>query len=124
MTSPRLPIAIIGAGPVGLAAACHVLARGGTPIVLEQGPAIASAVRDWGHVRIFSPWSYNIDDEARRLLEASGWRAPQAGRGPTRGRPGPPSFGPPGAPHRRRPPLPLGPRAVVVSPPRSAPAAR
>jgi flavin-dependent dehydrogenase len=31
-------VAIIGAGPVGLAAAAHVMERGMTPIVLEAGP--------------------------------------------------------------------------------------
>ena len=38
MTAPRLPVAIIGAGPVGLAAAAHLLARGLDPLVLEAGP--------------------------------------------------------------------------------------
>ena len=85
MTSTSLPIAIIGAGPVGLAAACHVLARGGTPVVIERGRAVAASVREWGHVRIFSPWSFNIDAEARRLLAGSGWQAPPPDAYPTGG---------------------------------------
>ena len=48
-------IAIVGAGPAGLAAAAHALERGLRPLVLEAGPAIGDAVRQWGHVRMFSP---------------------------------------------------------------------
>ena len=33
MTPSSSPVAIIGAGPVGLAAAAHVMSRGGTPLV-------------------------------------------------------------------------------------------
>ena len=73
MTVSRLPVAVIGAGPVGLAAAAHLLARGLEPLVLEAGPGIGEAVRAWGHVRMFSPWRYNIDAAARALLEAEGW---------------------------------------------------
>src|SRR5271157_1661370 len=52
----NLPVAIIGAGPVGLAAAAYLLARGIDPVVLEAGPAAGMAPRTWGHVRMFSPW--------------------------------------------------------------------
>jgi len=69
-------VAIIGAGPVGLAAAAHVLERGMTAIVLEAGHAAGAAVRQWGHVKIFSPWEYNIDKAAARLLEPIGWNPP------------------------------------------------
>jgi len=41
-------VAIIGAGPVGLAAAAHVLARGLRPIVLEAGDKVGPAVRQLG----------------------------------------------------------------------------
>src|SRR4051794_11518654 len=61
MTASTLPVAIIGAGPVGLAAAAHLLARGLEPLVLEAGPGIGAAVHAWGHVRMFSPWRYNTD---------------------------------------------------------------
>ena len=61
-------VAVIGAGPVGLAAAAHVLERGMTPIVLEAGADIGHAVRQWQHVQLFSPWEYNIDGAAQRLL--------------------------------------------------------
>ena len=83
MTASSLPIVIIGAGPIGLAAAAQLLARGLEPLVLEAGPEIGHAVRAWGHVRMFSPWRYNIDAAARLLLEAEGWVAPEADAYPT-----------------------------------------
>lgn len=76
MTVDALPIVAIGAGPVGLAAAARLLERGLTPLVLEQGEAVGAAVSGWGHVRLFSPWSFNFDAAARALLERDGWRAP------------------------------------------------
>src|SRR6185312_17004728 len=76
-------VAILGAGPVGLAAAAHVLERGLEPIVLEAGPQAAHAVRQWGHVRMFSQWEYNIDRAAERLLRATGWNAPVGCEYPT-----------------------------------------
>jgi hypothetical protein len=78
-------VAIVGAGPTGLAAAAHVLERGMTPIVLEAGPAAGHAVRQWSHVPMFSPWEYQIDKAAERLLAATGWNAPPAGDYPTGG---------------------------------------
>ncbi|MBR7837926.1 FAD-dependent oxidoreductase [Actinospica durhamensis] len=72
-----LPVVVIGAGPVGLAAAAHLAERGLEYVVLESGAEPAAAVRAWGHVRLFSPWRFNIDAAARRLLEASGgWSEP------------------------------------------------
>ncbi|NKE44260.1 NAD(P)-binding domain-containing protein [Roseomonas frigidaquae] len=81
MTS--LPIAVLGAGPIGLAAAAHLRARGLRPLVLEAGPRVAEAVRQWGHVRMFSPWRYNIDAAARALLESRGWTPPEPEDFPT-----------------------------------------
>ena len=76
-------IAIIGAGPVGLAAAAHALERGLNPLVLETGPQVGHAVRQWGHVRMFSSWEHNIDKAAERLLAQAGWNLPEAGAYPT-----------------------------------------
>ncbi len=73
------PVAVIGAGPQGLAAAAHLLERGLDPLVLEAGGSAASAVAEWGHVRLFSPWSELTDPAARRLLEPTGWNAPAKG---------------------------------------------
>ena len=71
-----LPIAVIGAGPVGLAAAANLAERGLPFIVLESGETPAAAVRAWGHVRLFSPWRYDIDPAAARLLGEAGWVRP------------------------------------------------
>ena len=83
--TPPKTVAILGGGPVGLAAAAHVLERGMTPVVLEAGPEAGHAVRQWAHVRMFSPWEYNVDKAAERLLAATGWNSPQADRYPTGG---------------------------------------
>src|SRR6476660_2212030 len=76
-------VAIIGAGPVGLAAAAHALERGLDPVVLEAGDSAGHAVRQWSHVRMFSPWSYNIDRASERLLCNVGWNSPDPHRYPT-----------------------------------------
>jgi pyridine nucleotide-disulfide oxidoreductase len=76
-------VAIIGAGPVGLAAAAHALERGMTAVVLEAGAEPAHAVRQWRHVRLFSPWEYNVDKAAGRLLSSIGWNSPDPHLYPT-----------------------------------------
>jgi thioredoxin reductase len=73
------PVVVIGAGPQGLAAAAHLLERGLEPLVLESGDGPASAVAEWGHVRLFSPWSELVDPASARLLEPTGWSAPETG---------------------------------------------
>ncbi|OIH83757.1 flavoprotein [Arthrobacter sp. UCD-GKA] len=83
------PIIVIGAGPIGLAAAAHLLERGQDVRVLEAGSGAGAAIRSWGHIRLFSTWRWNIDAAARRLLEtptngyAGGWEAPRETRLPT-----------------------------------------
>lgn len=76
-------VAILGAGPVGLAAAAHVLHRGMAPLILEQGDAIGHAVRAWSHVPMFSNWRYNIDRTAAHRLEGTGWQEPDPETHPT-----------------------------------------
>jgi thioredoxin reductase len=83
MSNQPKSVAIIGAGPVGLAAAAHALERGLKPLVLEAGDDVGSAVRQWGHVRMFSPWQYNIDRVAERLLARTGWNSPDPHHYPT-----------------------------------------
>jgi thioredoxin reductase len=82
MSSP-LPVAVIGAGPVGIAAAVHLLERGLVPVVLEAGESAGAGVRKWAHVRMFSPWRYNVDPAAARLLATEGWSAPDPEHFPT-----------------------------------------
>ncbi|MFJ2262660.1 NAD(P)-binding domain-containing protein [Streptomyces sp. NPDC087844] len=80
-----LPVVVIGAGPIGLAAAAHLLERQLTPLVLEAGPTAAGAVRDWSHVRLFSTWSELTDPAAEKLLAPTGWSRPSATTYPTGG---------------------------------------
>ncbi len=79
----ELPAVVIGAGPSGLAAAAHLRSRDIPVVVLEAGPAVGAAVREWGHVRLFSAWSELVDPAAEELLAASGWGAPHPKRYPT-----------------------------------------
>ncbi|WP_189297940.1 FAD-dependent oxidoreductase [Streptomyces cinerochromogenes] len=81
----QLPVVVIGAGPVGLAAAAHLVERGLEPLVLEAGPSAGTAVRDWAHVRLFSPWAEVTDPAAEKLLAPTGWVRPDGGTYPTGG---------------------------------------
>lgn len=78
-----LPIAIIGAGPIGLAAAANLVERGIPFVVYEAGDVVADSIRSWGHTRLFSPWRHLVDPASRRLLEATGWRHPREDGLPT-----------------------------------------
>jgi thioredoxin reductase len=80
-----LPVAIIGAGPIGLAAAAHLDRYQQSFIVLEAGAGPGATVAEWRHVRMFSPWRYNVDRVARELLESNGWTAPDPAALPTGG---------------------------------------
>jgi hypothetical protein len=81
--APDLPVAVIGAGPVGLAAAARLVERGLRPAVFEKGARVGAAILDWGHVRVFSPWDYNVDEAARALLADRGAAAPEGEYLPT-----------------------------------------
>lgn len=84
-TTDRLPVVVIGAGPVGLAAAARLVERGIEPLVLEAGPSAGTAVRDWSHVRLFSPWAEITDPAAEKLLAPTGWARPDGAAYPTGG---------------------------------------
>jgi thioredoxin reductase len=76
MQNNNLPVAIIGGGPVGLAAAAH-LAKNKQPFVLfEAGKTVGTNILNWGHVKVFSPWRYNIDKAAEELLLQTDWQSP------------------------------------------------
>lgn len=77
--APTLPVVVTGAGPQGLAAAAHLVERAVPVLVLEAGDGPASAVAEWGHVRLFSGWPELVDAASARLLEPTGWERPTAG---------------------------------------------
>jgi thioredoxin reductase len=83
ITTNELPTAVIGGGPVGLAAAAHLIARGLPFTVYEAGPSVAANLRDWGHVRVFTPWRYCVDTVAAQMLARRGWRMPASEAFPT-----------------------------------------
>lgn len=91
MTQPHsasLPVIVVGAGPIGLAAAAHLVEQGLEPVVLEQEALASATVRAWGHVRLFSPWRELVDPAAARLLRGTGWTAPEGAEYPTGSRSG------------------------------------
>jgi thioredoxin reductase len=64
--TPR--IAVLGAGPTGLEAALAAVERGWDVTVYEVAPTVAGHVRDWGHVRLFTPWEMDLSPRMRALL--------------------------------------------------------
>lgn len=77
------PVVIIGAGPIGLAAAAQLAVEEQPFLLFEKGASIAHHVKEWEHVRMFSTWQYNINDAARQLLEMTDWIAPADDDTPT-----------------------------------------
>lgn len=80
-----LPVAVVGGGPIGLAAAAHLIERGVPVRVYEAGDGAGATIAEWAHVRTFSPWRYNVDPAAARLLARHGWTPPKAEHIPTGG---------------------------------------
>lgn len=72
----ELPTVIIGGGPIGLAAAAHLVEQNQSFILIEAGSEIAHNIRTWGHVTLFSPWRYNINKAAKALLKETNWQEP------------------------------------------------
>lgn len=83
MENNRLPIAIIGAGPMGLVAAAQLLAKGATVLIVEAGATAGASIEQWQHVKMFSPWQCNIDTVAAKLLQDNGWAPPPQNDYPT-----------------------------------------
>jgi thioredoxin reductase len=78
-----LPVVVIGAGPVGLSAAAHLVDHDLPVQVLEAGATVGAAMREWGHIRTFTPWEYIVDATAEKILAPSGWTRPAERRSPT-----------------------------------------
>jgi 2-polyprenyl-6-methoxyphenol hydroxylase-like FAD-dependent oxidoreductase len=76
MPKTKPSIAILGAGPIGLEAAIAAADRGLAFTVYDTAPAVAAHVRDWGHVRVFTPWDMNVSERMRAALAAEGVDAP------------------------------------------------
>jgi len=72
-----MKVAIIGGGPVGLAAAAHLATRKIDFKVYESSDIIGSNISSWGHVQLFSPWRYNMDKAAVELLKKTKWQEPE-----------------------------------------------
>lgn len=81
--SLNLPVAVIGAGPIGLGAVVQLLKQGLTPILFESANRVGAHLDRWGHVRMFSPWAYNMDPDAVSLLKKTGWAEPVLTEFPT-----------------------------------------
>jgi thioredoxin reductase len=64
---PPLRIAVLGAGPVGLEAA--LLARSlGLAVAVYEAGQVAEYVHRWGHVRMFTPFGWNVSPLGRQAL--------------------------------------------------------
>ena len=83
MQNNNLPITIVGGGPVGLAAAAHLTVKNIPFILFEAGQSVGQNMLSWSHVRVFSPWRYNIDSAAKELLLEADWAAPNEDELPT-----------------------------------------
>lgn len=84
-SAPDLPVVVVGAGPIGLAAAAHLVEYGITPLVLEAGPHAGTAPLAWSNLRLFSTWNEIVDPAAEKLLTPTGWTRPDASTYPTGG---------------------------------------
>lgn len=66
--SHEVDVVVLGAGPVGLDAALALAEAGRDFLLLEAGPRVASGVRGWGPVELFSPWEIDLSPRMRRAL--------------------------------------------------------
>ena len=71
-----MPVAVLGGGPVGLAAVAKLVKRGIPAVLLESGETFGASLLDYGHVRLFSPWQYNVDPMMAEMLARHGWTPP------------------------------------------------
>jgi ubiquinone/menaquinone biosynthesis C-methylase UbiE/thioredoxin reductase len=111
----ELPVAVIGGGPIGLAAAAHLASRGQPFVLLESGQSVGAHISAWGHVQVFSPWRYNVDPVAAAMLKAAGWKEPDPDVLPTGGEIVAEYLRPLGALPKIAPHLGLGTRVLAVA---------
>src|SRR5262249_34588866 len=52
-------LAVVGAGPIGLEAGLYARNLGFNTVIYERG-RLSEHVRQWGHVRLFSPFGMNV----------------------------------------------------------------
>ena len=85
MSDERPPpqVLIVGAGPIGLEAAVSCRYAGFRVTVAEKGADIASSVRHWKHVRLFSANTLNNSADGLRALAELGCPAPAPTACPT-----------------------------------------
>jgi hypothetical protein len=109
------PVAVIGSGPAGLAAAAQLQSRGLPFKVFEAAATIAHSFEQVRHVRLFSPWRYNVDKVAAAVLAAEGWQSPPEDDLPTAGEVVDQYLAPLAATSRLSPHIHLRSRVVAVS---------
>lgn len=81
MLKPR--IAILGSGPAGLEAALYARALGYPVTVYERGKSVATHIRQWGFVKLFTPWRMNVSPLGVETLRCAGLPPPPADEFPT-----------------------------------------
>ncbi|MCH2596219.1 MAG: NAD-binding protein, partial [Pirellulales bacterium] len=81
MADSSLPrIAILGAGPIGLEATLYARYLGYQVDLIERGSSPAENMLQWGHVRLFTPFSKNVSPLGMAALQAQdpAWQPPAA----------------------------------------------
>ena len=69
MVSNQKHIAILGSGPVGIEMALAATKAGLKVTLIEKGSNIASNMRLWGHVKLFSTNALNMSDLGKEILQ-------------------------------------------------------
>ena len=72
----RKMVLVVGAGPIGLEAAVSLVKCGFAVTIVEKGTSVASNVRSWGHVRLFSNNTLNLSRWGRTALVDMGQQVP------------------------------------------------
>mmetsp|Transcript_16047 Transcript_16047/g.37851 ORF Transcript_16047/g.37851 Transcript_16047/m.37851 type:complete len:428 (+) Transcript_16047:76-1359(+) len=72
----KAKVAVIGAGPIGLEMAHGALAKGFSVDVFEQADSCAGHVSSYSFVRLFSPWSLNMTERGKSVMQECGGTVP------------------------------------------------